>query len=358
MKKKKLFKKIEEQKAKLAARTEEPGVPKDVPTITNTTVAEHRDEVLTSARKLIYPLQHSKHKIVLISTAIFIATLIAFFTYCTVALYRTQSTSGFLYRVTQVVPFPVARIGRQFVAYENYLFELRRYIHYYETQQKLDFEHNELDKTQLDEFKKRALQRVIDFAYIKRIADEHDVSVGGQEVQSEIDLLREQNRLGSGDQTFEDVLKDYFGWSKSDFERYLYQELLIQKVVATLDTQTNDKAQEVYQRLQNGEKFEALVAKYSEDETTKNNGGEFGFTIDRNSRDLTPEATKAIFGLEPGQHSEVVNTGYALEIFKLMSKKGDKAEAAHILFTFKDVNGYVNDQKEQKPATAYINFES
>ncbi len=354
--KKKMFKKLNEQRSKLAEKNAEEKAPKTVPNITNTTVAEHRDEVLSSARKYIYPLQHSKHKIVLISASIFIATLIAFFSYCTLALYKMESTSGFLYRVTQVVPFPIARIGTQLVAYENYLFELRRYVHYYETQQKLDFENNELDKTQLDEFKKRALQRVIDFAYIQRIADEKGISVSSQEIQDEIALLRDQYRLGSGDQAFEDVLKDYFGWSVSDFERYLGQELLMQKVVSTLDTGTQEKAQKALTELQSGASFESVAKKYSEDVTSKSTGGAFGFSIDQNSRDLTPEATKTIFELKPGKYSDVINTGYSLEIFKLNSKKGDKAEASHILFNFKELSTYINDQKENQPAKVYIKF--
>ena len=36
----------------------------DVPRITSDTVEEHREEVLSSARKYIYPLQHSKHHVV------------------------------------------------------------------------------------------------------------------------------------------------------------------------------------------------------------------------------------------------------------------------------------------------------
>jgi len=352
---KKIFKKVKAKKQQLD-EANNPQPPSKVPNITTTTIAEHRDEVLSSARKYIYPLQHSKHKIVLISASIFIATLIVFFTYCTLALYRMQSTSGFLYRVTQVVPFPIARIGGQLVAYENYLFELRRYTHYYETQQKLDFENNQLDKTQLDEFKKRALQRVIDFAYIKRIAKEKGISVSSQEIQDEIALLQDQNRLGSGDQTFEDVLKDFFGWSRGDFERYLGQEILTQKVAAALDPETQEQANRALAELDAGAKFADVAKKYSDDVASKENGGEFGFSIDKSSRDLTPEATQAIFALQKGQYSRVVNTGYSLEIFRLIDKKDDKAEAAHILFNFKDIRDAINDQKESHPTRAYVSF--
>src|SRR5665213_2865120 len=74
-----------------------------LPRITNDTVAEHREEVLSGARKYIYPLQHSKHHIVLISSSLFAAVVIAFLAYCGLALYKFQTNSGFLYGVTQVI---------------------------------------------------------------------------------------------------------------------------------------------------------------------------------------------------------------------------------------------------------------
>src|ERR1019366_4333803 len=91
---------------------------KTLPEITNTTVAEHREEVLSSARKYIYPLQHSKHRIVVISLSLLAVVIVGFFVYCGLALYKFQSTSGFLYGVTQIIPFPVAKAGNNYVAYE------------------------------------------------------------------------------------------------------------------------------------------------------------------------------------------------------------------------------------------------
>ena len=111
----------------------------EIPRITNETVATHREDVLKSARKYIYPLQHSKNRIVIITVSIIVIAVVAFFTYCTLALYKFQSYSTFLYKVTQVVPFPIARVGGHFVSYNNYLFELDHYVHYYQTQQKLNF---------------------------------------------------------------------------------------------------------------------------------------------------------------------------------------------------------------------------
>ncbi|MBI3624496.1 peptidylprolyl isomerase [Candidatus Saccharibacteria bacterium] len=323
-----------------------------VPRITNETVAAHREEVLGRARKYIYPLQHSKHKIVLVSASLFITGLIALFTYSTIALYRLQSSSSFLYQVSQVVPFPVARSGGRFIAFENYLFELRHYTHYYTTQQKLDFK-TTAGKQQLDNFKKRALDKVINDSYIKQIAAKRHISVSDREVDDEITIVRNQNRLGGSDKVFEDVLKDYWGWSINDFKRSLRLELLTQKVTAVLDSDTPKRAQVALNQLKSGADFASVAKKYSDD-LSKANGGEYGYPIDRTSRNLSAQATVELYKLKPGQFSGIVNTGYGLEIFKTIETNGDKIRAAHIVFTFKDINLYINDLKDRQHTRAYI----
>lgn len=332
---------------------EEQPTTEGVPRITNETVAAHREQVIGSARKYIYPLQHSKHRIVLITTGIFIFSLVVFFTYCTVALYRLQSSSTFLYRVSQVIPFPIARTGRQFIAYENYLFELRHYTHYYQNQQELDFD-SEAGKLQLAEFKARALDRVINDAYVKRLAEQHNVSVSGKEVDEQIEIVRNQNRLGGSDRVFEDVLKDYWGWSLNDFKRSLRQQLLAQKVVAILDTDTRARAEAALAEINGGADFAAVAKKYSEDSATKDNGGDFGIQIDRTNRELSAYTTEALFALQPGQVSGIVNIGYALEIIKNTENTADRARGAHILFNYKDISSYVNDLKDKSKTQLYI----
>ncbi len=324
----------------------------NAPRITNETVAEHREKVLGSARKYIYPLQHSKHKIVLISTSLFIAAVVFFFSYSVLALYRLQSTSTFVYRVTQVLPFPVAKAGKHFVAYENYLFELRHYMHYYESQQKLDF-NSESGKQQLTDFKKRALDDVVNAAYIKELAGKHHVSVSDKEVSDQIAIVRTQNRLGGSDKVFEDVLKDYWGWSVDDFKRELKQQLLAQKVVSVLDTTTTQQASKALSELKGGADFAALAKKYSADTATKDNGGDIG-QVSRSDRDLSPQTVDALFKLKPGQFSDVINVGYGLEIVKNIETQGDKVHAAHILLNFQDVNTYLNDLKDKEKTKTYI----
>lgn len=322
------------------------------PRITNETVAAHREEVLSSARKYVYPLQHSKHKIVLVSTSIFIAAFVGFFAYTTVALYRLKSYSTFLYRVTQVLPFPVAKAGPSYVAYENYLFELKHYIHYYQDQQKLDF-NSESGKQQLQQFKKRALEKVVNDAYIKQLAKNNKISVSDKEINEEIAIVKQQNRLGGSDKVFEDVLKEYWGWSMDDFKRSLGQQLLAEKLLPTLDPATVQKANLVMNELKSGADFATTAKKYSED-PTKDAGGDFGILVDKTNRDIPAQTVSALFKLSPGKYSDVINTGYTLEIVKLIELQGDKAKGAHIVFNFKDIDTFLNDQKDKQKARQFI----
>lgn len=326
----------------------------NIPRITNETVAEHREEVLGSARKFIYPLQHSLKKIVFISVGIFGVLTLTFVVYCLLALYRFDSTSTFIYRVSQVIPFPVAKAGPDLVAYENYLFELRHYIHYYQTQQNVDF-NDERGREQLAAFRKTALQSIINDAYVKQLAKEHKISVSDREVDEQIALLRNQNRLGSSDQVFEDVLKEFWGWSLSDFKRELRQQILAQKVVSALDVDTHNRAQNVLTQLNNGGDFTALAKQYSEDQNTKDGGGDYGIVIEKTNRILSPQVIDMLFRLDPGQNSAIVDTPTGLEILRTREKDNNTLRASHIYFAFKDIATYVDPLKSEKRPRTFIN---
>ncbi len=323
------------------------------PRITTDTIAAHREQVIGSARKYIYPLQHSKHRVILITTSLLIASIVGFFGYCTLALYRYQSTSGFIYRVTQVIPFPVAKAGNSFVSYESYLFEIRHYTHYYESQLDLDFRTTE-GSQQLEAFKQQALDKVVNDAYVEKLADKYKVSVDEQQVDDQIVILRNQNRLGNSDKVFEDVLRDYWDWSIDDFKRSLRYQILAQNVVSAIDTGTTERAKAAHEELKNGIGFAEVAKKYSDDTSSKDNGGDIG-TVERTKPDLTAQTVDMLYKLEVGQFSDVFNIGYSLEIVKNLEKTADgKIHAAHILFNFQDISKYLNDLKGQQKAQVYI----
>jgi hypothetical protein len=326
-----------------------------VPRITNETVTEHREEVLGQARKYIYPLRHSRHHAVQISISLFVAVVLVFLLYCGLALYKFQDTSGFIYGVTRVVPFPVAKAGSRWISYDSYLFELRRNMHYYVTQQQADFSTDD-GQAQLKRLKQQALDQVVEEAYVKQLAAKHDVSVSGQTVDNQVELVRAQNRLGSNDRVFQNVLSQFWGWTEADFKRELHSQLLQQAVVAKLDTATNQRAQAALTALQQGTPFATVAAQYSDDANTKANGGQYGAAVTRDDPNLSPQLTEALFRLQPGQTSALINTGYTLEIVKVLSAASGSVTAAHIQFTFQPIGNYTTPLAKAHPADYYVKF--
>lgn len=325
----------------------------NVPRITNDTVADHREEVLSSARKYIYPLQHSKHHIVRISLGLFAAVLVLFFAVCALSLYKFQNTSSFIYDVTRIVPFPVGKVGGDWISYESYLFELRHNMHYYETQQQTNFASKD-GKAQLERLRKQALDQVINDAYVKQLAAKHRVSVSGQQVDTQVALLKSENRLGNNDRVFREVLKEFWGWSVSDFKRELRQQLLQQAVVSKLDTATHQRADAALAQLKGGSDFAALATAVSDDPATKTNGGRYPEAVSLHDRDVPPAVTAEIFRLQPAQLSGVIYTGYTLDIVKVIDGSKTSRNAAHIQFNLKDINMYIKPLRDQHPPHHFI----
>ncbi|HEU5004967.1 MAG TPA: peptidylprolyl isomerase [Candidatus Saccharimonadales bacterium] len=335
-------------------KPEEPPQLGPVQRITNENITEHREEVLKGARKYIYPLQHSKRRIVTVTLSIVIGALVAFMIYCGLALYKFYQYNTFVYRATQVVPFPIAKTGGNYVDYENYLFELRHYIHYYQTQQQKDFSGS--GQQQLLQFRKQALNDVINNSYVKILARQNRVSVSNKEVDDRIAEVRAQNRLGSNNKVFADVLRDYWGWSVNDFKRSLKDQILAEKVVAKLDTATNSRAQQALAQVNSGTNFTDVAKKFSDDPSAKDNGGDYGISITKENPNIPPQVTEELFKLKQGQVSGIIDAGPTLEIVKVNKTNGASVTAQHISFKLKDIQSYINAEKAKEPVKTYVHF--
>ncbi|HCM52079.1 TPA: hypothetical protein DIS56_03030 [Candidatus Saccharibacteria bacterium] len=343
----------------LSGKPDEPLTLENVPRITSESIAEHREEVLSGARKYIYPLQHSKHRVVVITSIISAVAIIAFAVYTSLALYKFYQHNTFLYRVTQVVPFPIAKAGSSFVEYENYLFELRRYIHYYQTQQQNKFG----GQAQIDTYRKQALEKVVSNAYIKQLAKKHGLSVSDKEVDLRIAVVRDQNRLGANNKVFADVLRDYWGWSVADFKRDLKNQMLAQKVEARLDTEAQAKAKAAFDQLKAGADFAAVAKQFSEDAASREAGGDYGFAITRTNPNVPPEVIDQLYKMQIGGYSDIIVASRldidrpdTLEIVKLTSSDPSAINVQHISFNLKDISLYVEELKKQQPVRSYVHF--
>ena len=323
------------------------------PRVTNETVAEVREDVLKSARKLVYPLTHSKHRVLITSTALFLLAGLGFVSYMVVSLYKLKSTSRIMYKITQILPFPIARVGGSFVAYENYLFEVERYIFYYNNIEKTDFKTSSY-KPQLIDQEKKILDRVVNMAYIRRLAAEKKITVSDKEIDEKVNNLKNQNRLGNNNKVFVDTLRDFYNWDVSDFRRSIRNDILTSKVLGVIDLDARSKANSALDELKNGADFGVTATKYSDDINSKDKGGVVDGIVSPRDRNVASEQVSALAALKPGEHSAVINLGYGLEIIKKLEDKEGGYSIAHILVTFKPIDQALEQIKAKDKAKVYI----
>lgn len=324
------------------------------PRITSDTVAEHREQVLSGARRFIYPLQHSRNKVVVISSLIIVAVLVGSLIFSTLLLYRYQGTGTFAYKISQLVPFPIAKVDGSYIPYEDYLFELSYSLFYFQNFEQEGVDINSSEGEQLvREMKLQALEKVKLDTVAKKLADEQGIEITDEQVQRQIEFIRNQGGIGDADGTLEEILKNSYNWGVKDLERTIRLQLTRQSLPRVLDTETIEKATDVQQKLGAGEKFSDLAKKYSDDEKSKDKGGVIG-TISRTDTELPPEFIQAAFDLDKGEVSDLVESRFGLHLIRVNKIDGDEREVAHILFEYFYIDQFLRDKLAEYEVVDYI----
>lgn len=324
--------------------------------ITNDSVAKHREEVLSGARRFIYPMRHSKHRIAVVSALIVGFVLVVLIAFTWYLLYQRQSSGNFAYKISQLLPFPIARIDNTFIRYEEYLFELRQNVHYLANQENVDFSTEE-GLRQLDGLKKAAMKNVIHDSIIRKIAKEKGISVSDQEVEEQIDLIRSQGGIGSSDKTLEDTLSDFYGWSLNDLRRVIRSQVLEQKLVPILDTDARPRAEAVIASVLGGKDFAQAAKEDSDDQFSRESGGDLGFVF-RSNTELPPQIVEKVFTLAAGEVSqELVETLFGYHIVKNIEYKSpEEARVGHILIRFKEIDAFIEERLSSVKQSIYIDI--
>jgi len=202
--------------------------------ITTETIAEHRERILAGGRRFKYPVQYARHRLVFNAIIITIATLVALVIVGYVQLYKAQNTSDFMYRVTRVLPLPVASIDGESVLYSDYLMKYRSSIHYLETKERVNLK-TEDGKRQSDFVKSQAMEDALADAYATKLAKDNNVTVTDAELQTYLKQQRSSTDGEVTEATYDAVILDYYGWSPEEYQHAMKTKLLRQKVSFVVD---------------------------------------------------------------------------------------------------------------------------
>ncbi len=227
--------------------------------ITTDTLAEHRQQVLAGGRKFKYPVQYARHRLVINAAIIGVAAIILLIALFWWLLYPAQSTSDFMYRVTKVVPVPVAVVDGKQVPYSDYLMKYRSAIHYLVEKEQIDI-NTEDGKRQVEFIKQQAMHDAIADAYAAKLANENDITVTDAELEV---FLKQQRQSGDGEvseSTYNAVILDYYGWSPDEYRHAMKSKLLRQKVAYAIDQQAEGLSKQVASQVSGGSTDLKVVA--------------------------------------------------------------------------------------------------
>lgn len=335
---------------KLTAKLKRQKPVEDKPSrITNETVAEHREQILAGGRKFKYPVQYAKHKLVLNTLLIGIGAVALLIVLCWYLLYHAQYNSKFMYRLTQLVPVPVANVDGENVRYSEYLKKYRSDIFSLVQQEQINLKSAD-GKRQSEYYKRRELDTAVKEAYVNKLAREKNITV----TRTEIDdfITRTVNSKSISLEAYEKtVLKNFYDWSLDEYRGVVRARLMMQKVSFAIDDAAKKRAETVASQAAIGD-FAAVAAANSDDLATKQNGGDVG-SLPLDNQDANG-LIKAAERLTVNQISQPIQGSDGYYIIKLLEKTDVSIRYAQIKIGLTELDKRFEAVKKSDKIKEYI----
>ena len=260
-------------------------------------VEERREEVLAAGRKFKYPLQLTKHRIVVNTILISVVAIAMIIVGGWLALYRLGMTDDLLFRVTKIIPVPVGSVDSENVLFSDYIMLYRSSMTSIERQSGSQFDQASLDEIRY-KYKRAALTDAESYTYAIKLAREEGVSVSDEDIANEFNRHLKIGGVDRSEEAFMKIVEDNFGLDKSEYERMLYLSLIKSAVEAKIDTRASNLVKQVESMLaSNDNDYKAVAESLGNQIIYEETGG----LVDSKNID-GGRATEA-FKLEPGQSS-------------------------------------------------------
>ncbi len=313
-------------------------------------VEERREEILATGRKFKYPLQWTKHRIVINTILITFVVVAMMVIGGWLALYRFGMTDEFLFRITKIFPVPVASVNSENVPFSDYLMLYRSSITSIERQSGTQFDEESIG-TLRAEYKRAALSEAEEYTYAANLAKEYGITVSQEEVTNEFNRHLAVGGIERSEEGFIKIIEDNFGLNKSEYERMLYLSLLKAKVEENIDNTATKTAQEVESLLaENDNNYQAVAEALGEKIQYQETGG----LVDNKNIDggRASEAMK----LEPGESSGkfISMNGDGYYFVKLIKKTDNEVNFVSIKVPFTEFGKRFESLKDENKIAEYI----
>ena len=297
-------------------------------------VDERREEVLAKGRKFKYPLQWTKHRIVINTILISIVVIALIVVGGWFALYKLNMTDDLLFRVTKIIPVSVASVDSEQVLFSDYILLYRSSMTSIERQSGSQFDQAAIEDLRY-KYKRSALTDAEAYTYAIKLAREQDITVSDEDIAKEFDRHLKIGGIDRSEEAFMKIVADNFGLDKSEYERMLYLSLIKSAVEEKIDTHATATAKKVEKMLaDNGNDYKAVAEELGSEIVYEETGG----LVDSKNID-GGRATEA-FKLEPGQSSGkfISMNGDGYYFVKLIKKTESGVNFVSIRVPFTEFN--------------------
>ena len=313
-------------------------------------VDERRDEVLSKGRKFKYPLQWTRHRIVINTVLITVVVIAMVVIGIWLALYRLNMTDELLFRITRIVPVPVATVDSENVLFSDYLMLYRSSMTSIERQSGSQFDEESLNQLRT-EYKKSAISEAEKYSYAAKLAREAGITVSDEEVKNEFQRHLNLGGIERSEESFIKIVSDNFGLSKNEYERMLYLSLLKSKVEIDIDHTANQIADQVEKLLsENGNDFKAVAEKLGDKISYQETGG----LVD--SKNIDGGRASEAMKLQPGESSGkfISMSGDGYYFVKLINKTDSQVNFVSIRVPFTEFAKRFDALKQDNKIVEYI----
>ncbi len=326
---------------------------KDVKKTEREKVDERREEVLSRGRKFKYPLQWTRHRIIINTILITVVILAMVIVSGWLALYRFNMTDDLLFRVTKIFPVSVATVDSKDVRFSDYLMLYRSSITSIERQSGSQFDAESLERLR-SEYKRSALSEAEKYTFALKLAEELNLSVSSEEINTEFGRHLNLGGIERSEESFTKIINDNFGLSKSEYERMLYLSLMESKVEIAIDSEANKTADKVEKLLaENGNDYQAVAEELGEQIIYQETGG----LVDSKNIDggRASEAAKLEPGESSGKFASMSGDGYYF--VKLVSKNDTQVNFVSIRIPFSEFSKRFDKLSTENKISEYITLD-